>query len=203
MSKWNNTEHAPKAQYIGPKAPQCKYGHRFCEFHIGKRREEKCKKMGGIAVIIADVDDPKRILIAQQRGGADRGKYSVVQGKIDPQDNCCFKKAALRELAEEFKIHFDDADFLKYFTLNNYINYVNTIGTTIFIALVPSSQIDLSLINAEIATECLSTDEATWHLREVCDLKWHNITTLCTQSTTSRFANTVIKQYTHWLKKHI
>ena len=194
MNKWNNNECAPKAQQ------NCRYEHKFCEYHIGVRREEKCKKMGGIAVIIADKNDPKKILIAQQRGGADRGKYSIVQGKIDPQDNCCFKKAALRELAEEFKIHFNDTDFSNYFTLNNYINFINTTGTTIFIALVPSSLVDLSVINAEIALQCLSTDEATWHLREVCDLQWHDISS---QTTTSRFANTVIKQYSRWLKTHI
>ncbi len=194
MNKWNNSECAPKVQQ------NCRYEHKFCEYHIGVRREEKCKKMGGIAVIIADKSDPKKILIAQQRGGADRGKYSIVQGKIDPQDNCCFKKAALRELAEEFKIHFNDTDFSNYFTLNNYINFINTTGTTIFIALIPPSLVDLSVINAEIALQCLSTDEATWHLREVCDLQWHDISS---QTTTSRFANTVIKQYSRWLKTHI
>ena len=194
MNKWNNSECAPKVQQ------NCRYEHKFCEYHIGVRREEKCKKMGGIAVIIADKSDPKKILIAQQRGGADRGKYSIVQGKIDPQDNCCFKKAALRELAEEFKIHFNDTDFSNYFTLNNYINFINTTGTTIFIALIPSSLVDLSVINAEIALQCLSTDEATWHLREVCDLRWHDISS---QTTTSRFANTVIKQYSRWLKQKL
>jgi len=186
------------------KESKCQYGHRFCEHHIGVRKEERCKKMGGIAVIIADKDDPNRILVAKQRGGADRGKYSIVQGKIDPGDNCCFKRAALRELAEEFKIHIDDAGFMKYFTLGNYINYINTTGTTIFIGLIDSKTVDLDVINTEIDFQCLSTDEATWHLREVCDLQWHHIQNFQTSFTnTSRFANTVIKQYSRWIKTHI
>lgn len=176
---------------------KCGYGHKFCNYHIQNRINAGCKKIGGVAVIIYDKNLPDNILIGKQRGGSDKNQYSVVQGKIDPEDNCCYKKAALRELHEEFKIHIPDSIFADYFTKNGLLNYMSTNGTIVFIAEIDSSCINIPQINNIIEKCILDDSEETWPLREVEDVKWASMQS---NENLSKFAKILIKKYKQWIK---
>ncbi len=176
----------------------CMKNHRFCNYHIGVKKSEGCKRAGGVAVIIADSHDTSRILVGKQRGGSDIGQYSIVQGKMDPEDGNCYKIAALRELDEEFKIHISSDVFIQNFTHNEKINYISAIGTMIFVGLFDSSCINLEAIEKKV-NHCIEDDrDCTWALREVEDIRWIDINNPSVNI--SRFCKMVIKKYKIWLR---
>lgn len=70
-------------------------------------------------------------------GGQYRGQYSLPGGKMDPQDNGCFRRTALRELKEEFHYDIPLAQFDAYFRdPKGHYNFVMQGRTPVFFCRV-------------------------------------------------------------------
>lgn len=72
------------------------------------------KETKGVGVCIVDPTQQK-ILLGLERFGKYRGKFNLCAGSLEPEDDACAVKAAMRELREEFKVHLDEFDFMRHF----------------------------------------------------------------------------------------
>lgn len=152
----------------------CKNAHGFCNSQIKKHRAWGCHGIGGVGVMI--FDESGKLLVGKQRGGSSKDTYSIIHGKIDPSDGCCYRDAAIRETLEEFKIDIQGGAFSKHFIKsNNKIRCFILQGTVIFLGFMLNNDINLTQINAEIAECVKDTREETWPLREVEDIRWIDI----------------------------
>ena len=65
---------------------------------------------GVAACILTFVEDEWLIVLGRERFGQYAGEYNFAAGKIEQDDNGCYRKAIKRELVEEFKIDVSDDD---------------------------------------------------------------------------------------------
>jgi 8-oxo-dGTP pyrophosphatase MutT (NUDIX family) len=54
-----------------------------------------------------------------ERSGPNAGSYTLACGKVDPEDHGCIRRAAIRELAEEYKLIISFDQFDSYFMGEN------------------------------------------------------------------------------------
>ena len=68
----------------------CKHGHAFCKGRLAFRRSQGKNTPGGVAtVILRSSGKGRQILLGKQRGGSNKGQYSIMHGKMDPKDGNC------------------------------------------------------------------------------------------------------------------
>ncbi len=61
-------------------------------------------------------DDQLTVLAGKETDGKYKNMYNVPGGKMDPEDQGCYKKCAIRELKEELKIHLSNKQFHRLFS---------------------------------------------------------------------------------------
>lgn len=81
------------------------------------------KEIKGVGVCIVDPTQEK-ILLGLERFGKYRGKFNLCAGSLEPEDDACAVKAAMRELREEFKVHLDESEFTRHFGIRTHNNGV-------------------------------------------------------------------------------
>lgn len=171
---------------------ECGVRHKFCKSRIAARRSHGMNSTGGVAVIVLkqidnEGDSTHWILLGKQRGGQYAGLYSIVHGKMDPEDNFCYITSAMRELDEEFKIRINPGkQFQKYFRdpRTKQPNYIQMEGTVVFVS--DSIPVDIDRINAKLAEYNDDNSEETWHLREVTEVRWFPLDEINTDSKNSK-----------------
>lgn len=79
--------------------------------------------------------------LGQETSGSYAGQFNLCSGKLEPVDDNCFLKGAIRELLEEFKIQtsFADGSFDALFKgSNGHIRYIIHNRTPILIGVLPA-----------------------------------------------------------------
>lgn len=105
----------------------------------------------GVAVCIVD-PDRKRVLLGLERFGKYKGKYNVCAGSVEPEDDGCALNAALRELREEFKLCFADADVDAHFAVGRQaaLRTVMVGPTPVFVGHFDSQRLDAAHLTARM-----------------------------------------------------
>ena len=139
-------------------------GHSWCEEILAEKIRLRRRKRGGAGVLCL-ISDPNRelhVLLGQnastKEGKEDQfGKWAIVTGGSEPQDQFCFVRTALRELREEFKLEIPDT-LIK--------GYVEFQGTPVFVARLPEVQaIQTALDNVEEAYNDPNLDSTLKEMR--------------------------------------
>lgn len=149
----------------------------------------------GVGVCIVDRDH-KKVLLGLERFGKYRGKFNLCAGSVEPEDDGCVVNAALRELREEFKVHFHHLDFDRYFSLGRkYMFRLVMIGTTpVFVG-----HLDVSTVNVTALTQQMQTAIADESLpgthKEMEKLGWFPWDEHDTSMAWSRFARIAVAKY--------
>jgi hypothetical protein len=147
-------------------------------FSVKKNSLKKCKcdickkfkslNISGIGTVLLQLDyfgNIPTIILGKERAGQYKGEYNLFAGKMEPEDNGCYIKAAWREFSQESGIELSYSNFRKTIT-NRYSLYRYIIHgkTVIFVSKMNGLRRDI--INNYIYKKN-TNHNLPWSLREI------------------------------------
>lgn len=130
----------------------------FCDHYICQ------KEAKGVGVCMVDPTN-QNILLGLERFGKYRGKFNICAGSLEPEDDGCAVKAAMRELREEFKVHFEESDFTRHFGVCSSTSNSNSNRVTLRYTMVGPTPIFIGHFD----THALKHDDLTARMQHAIE----------------------------------